>query len=653
MENNSNIDPNIAKMFDMLKNMNLNGNHNTNQNNNNGNNNNTNNNMNDFNMMQIQMQYMMMMNNGMFSGINNNPNKNNTSNNIEITINVHLDDEKVVQVKFSQDEKIEELIKKIKNENNISKFFKLMVNGKPLVNSLTLAENNLGNGSNVRIIFMEDRNDDKTGYIKPINMIFKMNKSNKSNDNDSDLDFISKVCYLKEIVSRLSDENLEKFPEEVSIILKLLKKGNIKDVDNLEDESKELLEKIRQTNLLNLAHYIDKAIDSNQIKNMLNLLDKGDLNEIKEFKNNLLKIREQIIMFDKDFALARRKSVFEYSLVSLKIIDRSDIDNYKNASNNCPNKNERILYYGTSEQNISNILTNHFQFYPKNLFGKGVYLTNSLNLSHIYSNESLSNNLKLPKINEEFSLVISSVFYNNETRKRVMDNKYSPKKNEVNIAMVDGKLNPIKDSNKSKFYSREYIIGDSCQIFPFMHIKIKRNEYCVIWRDNNLSPKPVYNDEYDEEFKAFLKDRLEYISQYAKFNIYPCETTEEALSLVRKKKFNKIILMSNVGTDLGGKAFVDEARKIIGNDVITLFLAYMEEHLEWITQYNNSLFSNIDQFHEQYLECFTDDINTTKQNILTLKNSIEDHYEVKFKFDDKFLDFPNFKEDGEYDELNF
>ena len=207
----------------MLKNMNLNGNNNSNQNNSNGNmnnnNNNNNNNMNNINLMQ--MQYLMMMNNGMFSGLNTNPTQNNNSNNAEITINVHLDDEKVVQVKFSQDKKIEELIKKIKNENNISKFFKLMVNGKPLVNSLTLAENNLGNGSNVRIIFMEDRNDDKTGYIKPINMIFKMNKSNKSNDNDSDLDFISKVSYLKEIVSKLSNENLEKFPEEVSIILKL------------------------------------------------------------------------------------------------------------------------------------------------------------------------------------------------------------------------------------------------------------------------------------------------------------------------------------------------------------------------------------------------------------------------------------------------
>ena len=107
------------------------------------------------------------------------------------------------------------------------------------MNSLTLAENNLGNGSNVRIIFMEDRNDDKTGYIKPINMIFKMNKSIKSNDNDTDLDFISKVCYLKEIVSKLSDENLEKFPEEISIILKLLKNGNIKNIDNLGDKSKE------------------------------------------------------------------------------------------------------------------------------------------------------------------------------------------------------------------------------------------------------------------------------------------------------------------------------------------------------------------------------------------------------------------------------
>ena len=111
--------------------------------------------------------------------------------------------------------------------------------------------------------------------------------------------------------------------------------------------------------------------------------------------------------------------------------------------------------------------------------------------------------------------------------------------------------------------------------------------------------------------------------------------------------------MSNVGTDFGGRTFVNEARKIIGNDVITLFLAYMDDHLKWITKYKNALFSNIDEFHEQYLECFTDDTKTTKQNILTLKKSIEDHYKVQFNFDDNFLKFPYFKEDGEFKDLKF
>ena len=71
-----------------------------------------------------------------------------------------------------------------------------------------------------------------------------------------------------------------------------------------------------------------------------------------------------------------------------------------------------------------------------------------------------------------------------------------------------------------------------------------------------------------------MNDRIKYINQAAKYNIYPCETSEEALKLVKRKKYNKIILLSNIGQDLGGKKFVDQARKIIGNDVIVLFSAY-------------------------------------------------------------------------------
>ena len=65
------------------------------------------------------------------------------------------------------------------------------------------------------------------------------------------------------------------------------------------------------------------------------------------------------------------------------------------------------------------------------------------------------------------------------------------------------------------------------------------------------------------------------------------------------------------------------------------------------------MFSNEKKFYEQYLECFTDDLETTKKNILTLKSSIEDNYDVKFKIEDDFLDYPNFKKEGNFADLNF
>ena len=155
----------------------------------------------------------------------------------------------------------------------------------------------------------------------------------------------------------------------------------------------------------------------------------------------------------------------------------------------------------------------------------------------------------------------------------------------------------------------------------FYRGKLKRKEFCVIWRDNNFSTKPIYNNQFDAIFKKFLKERMIYVEQYAEHNIYPCETSDDALELVKRKKYNKIILISNVGSDWGGKKFIDEARKIIGTDVITLFLAYNIQHLQWIKDYKNALFSNEPNFYEEYLSCFSDDDNyyTKEGMILMLK----------------------------------
>ena len=225
------------------------------------------------------------------------------------------------------------------------------------------------------------------------------------------------------------------------------------------------------------------------------------------------------------------------------------------------------------------------------------------------------------------------------------------KKNEINFAYAGAQFETLVNPDFRKFVGTEYVIWELDQICPFMSAKLKRNEYCVIWRDNNFSSKPVYNNKFDEIFKKFLSERIKYINQVAKYNIYPCETSEEALKLVERKKYNKIILISNVGKDLEGKKFVKKARKIIGNDVIVLFLAYNIEHLKWIKDYKNALFSNNPEFYEEYLECFDDD--NIEYKIKSLIGQMEKHYKIKFNFDGNFLKFPNFKESGKYSDLRF
>ena len=44
--------------------------------------------------------------------------------------------------------------------------------------------------------------------------------------------------------------------------------------------------------------------------------------------------------------------------------------------------------------------------------------------------------------------------------------------------------------DEKKFYGIEFVIDDLHQILPFMSFKLKRDEYCIIWRDTNFSPNP-------------------------------------------------------------------------------------------------------------------------------------------------------------------
>ena len=482
---------------------------------------------------------------------------------------------------------------------------------------------------------------------------FKINK-NKFNENESkELKGLLKLCLLKEIAITNDYKYIKNLPEKIRKIMSILKIGK-KDYKNVQEGILEILKSKKGSNIFTFAKYVDGLISQNDINIYLISKLSNSKKDILYIYNCLGKYIEYIKIFEKEFEKAKKESIFEFSIISTAIIERENIDNFEKNRQKCPNRIDRVLFHGTSYDSISKILPD--MFYRANCIqnGEGVYFTEDLDSCWIYGSEegyknkdpiTGNRNLNIPKVGEYFSFIASAIYYNKNGFRRVIDNSYTPQKNEINFALAEMEgLKTVKDDSqidKRKFYGTEFVINYLDQICPILGFKLKRDEYCIIWRDTNFSIKPVYNNKFDKTFKDHLDKLMEKINQKAKFNIYPCSTSEEALKLIKRKKYNKIILISNIGIDYGGRTFVEEARKILKNNIIVLFSAYSINHLKWVKDFPNALFSNDPKFYEQYLDCFYDKTpDKTKIAIKELKGKIENHYQVKFNFDNHFLFYP-------------
>ena len=500
-------------------------------------------------------------------------------------------------------------------------------------------------------------------YNKEIHIKFlRQSKNIINSDESSDISGLLKLCFLKEIAPKISDNNLKKLSELLYHIIEILLKGYVSDFrEDIQKNIVEVLEKMRGSNIINFSNFVDEVIDSYQIKQLLNFLPNSYLNEMKDIKYRLSKYNNCIELFNKEFRKSVKESILEFSVISLVIIEREDFEIFERERNKCSNRVERILYHGTSIDPISKILTGLYKKSlerKKAINGNGVYFTDLLDYAWFYGGEdgNRANCTRIPKVGDTFTAIVNWVYYDKNGFYQVKDRNSvrNPGKNQINFAYAGSVTERLQNIDKSKFFATEFVVYELDQICPFMSMKLKREEFCVIWRDNNFSSNPVYNNEYDKIFKEFLKERMKYINQNAKFNIYPCETSEEALELVKRKKYNKIILLSNVGSDLGGKKFIEKAREIIGNDVIALFLAYSTSHLKWIKSFKNALFANQPTFYEDYLQCFDENNNDDIQRELKkLVNKMEEHYKVKFNFDDNYLHYPLFKDSGKYSDMSF
>ena len=474
------------------------------------------NNMNNYNNSNMMNNYNMnSMNNNNMNNMNqmfNNMSLNNYNNYnpqfeheiqskefsvIFIAVGATLKAEAPIIVQTTPEEKVSAIIEKYRNmANDHDKNRKFIYNAKNLNPNLTVGEAGITNNANIFVIKTKGKMGAGGWYNKEINIKFiKISKNSYNTIVKYKLNGLLKLSLLKEISSKLDIEKLNNFPDIIKCIMRILKNGYIETEDDIKKTIQEVLKKMEGSNIINFSDFVDETIDSNQIEKMLNLLNKDEFREMNDIAFRLSKYDKYMKLFNKTFEAAKKGSIFEFSVISLVLMEREDFEKFEREREKCPNRIDKILYHGTSTEPISCILTGLFRKSEKSGYqhGKGVYFTDFLDYCWFYGGEqsNRANKNKIPEINDTFTLIACSVYYDKKGFRKVTDYKYTPKKNEINFAYAGAHFETLINPDFSKFVGTEYVIWDLDQICPFISAELKRNEYCVIWRDNNFSSNPI------------------------------------------------------------------------------------------------------------------------------------------------------------------
>ena len=117
-------------------------------------------------------------------------------------------------------------------------------------------------------------------------------------------------------------------------------------------------------------------------------------------------------------------------------------------------------------------------------------------------------------------------------------------KNGINISKIDLLKGRIlnqeqikKNEELDNIIGADYAITEMSQILPLYGLTLKRNEHLVIWKNSQFK--------VNEELTKYLNEAKLYINRNMNLNAYIENNDEKSLKLVRRKKTNKIILISD------------------------------------------------------------------------------------------------------------
>ena len=417
-----------------------------------------------------------------------------------------------------------------------------------------------------------------------------------------------------------------------------------------------------ERNIISYANYIYITIGENEINYIISTLEEKTINEIIKFHKLLSFYDQYKTFFEETLSETLEKSYFEYSISGIQLLSIKDNNQYFEESKKCQNIINKYLFYEIPS-NLDIVNNNILNYSKKPSFGMGFYFTDSLDY---LAYKSGNKNNKPISVNSSFSCNISQIYYDNNLQKNITDFTYFnneldhfPTYEEINMNYSNKKVvknglhfarvksnsgqiineNDLKEKNRNNLIGKEYVITEKEQVLPLFNLDFKINESLIIWRDPTINENKSYA-------KVFNVSKM-YINQFLRINAYFKDSIENALELIKRKKLNKIILISNIGLDLSGKKLMEIARKILDFPVIILFFSQNLMHLKWIQEEKNILFTSDTNFYKKYI------LNYNEKDLIELKKEIENNFKIKLQFTRDYLKFPKFIGNRKFKDIIF
>lgn len=288
------------------------------------------NNNNNFNIPNFNNNQLFMY--------NNNPRFMNNNNNQQILNNINICEEINLclmhtnghkeEIKISPYAKGSDLFDIVKEKFQIKNFCLLS-------NGYVIQENNQplfysGIKNNDKILILELYLDENVD----IDVSIIVTNDNHPKFNINNLNAILKLCLLKEIGKKIKENFYDiykkKLSERINYIMDILIYKNIPvEFNKTINSVMGTLKKLKGENIVNFAKFVEGYLNSNDLNEIINLLDHKIKNDTIKLINCLGIYNEYAKLFEDEFNKVKKDSLFDYSLVSLTIVDRKDIKTFE------------------------------------------------------------------------------------------------------------------------------------------------------------------------------------------------------------------------------------------------------------------------------------------------------------------------------------